>query len=160
MSRVVGMRGLVAGTLVASSLVGYQVLSNYGAIERDGLYWGVMVVPVVFGGAVSGFLVERYIRYVFSRRGSVWGAVIGSVLVSPFALHYGVLLGTLGGGLGETLGERLGVGEAGVYGGVGLSVVTTIVVIEPVGAAVGGSIGSLTESAIGWVKHRISPERR
>ncbi len=106
------------------------------------------ITGVILGGALSGFIIENYLKSRSMKVGKIWGGLIGGILISPLALVDGIAFGTMGIGYGELLGNMIGMGQGGIYIGLFVSIVLVMVIVECAGAGIGALLGSLIQIVI------------
>lgn len=142
--------GFLIGFAIAALLNFYDIFSTAPQRRADtflstfGLF---MILGEIVGGAVSGFIVEKYLRARLSKGGNIWGGIIGAVLISPVALEDGVAFGTMSAvGYGELLGRLIGMRQVGIYGVLCVGIILVIIIAEFISAVIGAFLGSLAEN--------------
>lgn len=149
----INKKGVVIGVIIAILLTSYHVFSTAAHRRVDTFLSGfglVMTLGVIMGGALSGLIIEIFLRTRRMTVGRLWGGIIGSILISPMAVVAGIAFGTMSGGYGVALGSLIGMHEVGIY--VVLFVFTMLV--ESFVACGGAGIGAYSGSFIQIVIQR------
>ena len=146
-------KGIVIGVIVAILLTSYGVFSTAAHRRVDTFLSGlglVMILGVIIGGALSGFIIEIFLRTRRMTVGRLWGGIIGSILISPIAVEAGIAFGTMSSGYGVALGNLIGMREAGIY----FVIFVFTVLVESFVACGGAGIGAYSGSFIQIVIQR------
>lgn len=141
--------GILIGFAIAVLLNFYDIFSTAPQRRADtflSTFGLVMILGTILGGAMSGFIVEKYLRARFTRGGNIWGGIIGAILISPVALEGGVAFGTMSVDYGELLGRLIGMRQFGIYGVLCVGIILVIIIEEFISAVIGAFLGSLAQS--------------
>lgn len=147
----INKKGIVIGVIIAVLLISYHIFSTPAHRRGDtflSAFGLLMILGVIFGGALSGLIIEKYLRARLLKVGRLWGGLIGSILISPLALVSGVAFSTVGIGYGELLGSMIGMRQIGIYVGLFVTIVLVVIIVECAGAGIGAFSGSFIQSVV------------
>ena len=145
------------GVIIAASLMFYHVFivpiqKNLDINLSEGKV--LMSSAVILGGAISGLIIEKYLRTRFTKLGGIWGGTIGGILISPIALFFGITFGgTIGVSYGSLMGSELGNCNIGSYAGAFTAISSVIIFIEFISAVICAILGMFLQSLL----HRFLP---
>jgi len=142
-------RGILIGFAIAVLLVAYHMFpmtAQYRCEMLSSTLGLSMILGEIFGGAMSGFIIGKYLSAPFTKSGKIWGGIIGSILISPMAFVTGVASGTMSIGLGTMAGSLIGMRQVGIYGVLFIVIILVIILVECAGAGIGAFLGSFTQS--------------
>lgn len=142
--------GIIIGFIIAVLLMIYHVLPIKNEIRYEkwlSLVGLGMILSVVIGGMVSGYIVENFFIKKYLKIGQIWGGIAGSVLISPYAIYYGIVTSPMGGYLGIMF-LSLGLGNHGYFLGICIAIALVIIIVECLGAIVGAALGGLIQKVI------------
>lgn len=152
--------GFISGGIIASIFVAYFILStqNYFPNKDSLSITALMILAIIFGGAVSGMVVENSIlkkiilenkHLAIFRYGSTAGCIIGSLFFSPIALFLSIVIGgSFGGSLGGIISNKIGIGKMGIPIGISLGVILVIIVVISIGSLIGTMVGCFIENLV------------
>ena len=116
-----------------------------------------MGFPAIIGGAVSGSIIEHWVRsYVLCNKylaehkvGVVAGCVIGGLFLFPMGAFLGVVFGGVwGGAIGDAFGSRTGTRELFIPIGIGLGVFLVIQLVTVLGSTIIGGAGLVIDTTV------------
>lgn len=145
-----GKIGIVIGFIIAILLIINQSIPIKEEIKYETWLSFVglgMILSVVIGGMVSGFIIENYVIKRYAKKWQIWGGIAGSILISPLSLYYGITFSPMGGYLGIIF-MSLGLGNYGYFIGICITIVIVIVIVECLGAIIGAALGGLIQKVL------------
>jgi hypothetical protein len=143
-------KGIVIGVIMAFTIISYHTFSTPAHLRVNTFLSDVglvMTLGVIMGGALSGFIIEIFLRTKLMTIGRLWGGIIGSILISPMAVVAGIAFGTMSLGYGVSLDNLIGMHQVGVY----VVLFVFIVLVETFVACGGAGIGAFSGSFIQYV---------
>ena len=137
--------------MIACLLVSYYIIPVKDEIRRGMWLSGIgllMISAVLFGGMISGFVIEKNILNKSTKIGQTWGGIAASILISPLSLYYGMASSPLGLWVWYWHPHGLGIGHYVGYIGIFIAVTIFIIIIECIAAVIGFFLGSLLQNLI------------
>ncbi len=146
--------GLILGAVIACLLVFYLFLLFAKGGDQEKLLtaclWYQIIMSIVIGGIISGFIVDRYIIRKSHNRWQTWGVILGATIIIPFTFKFDMLLGYVVGGLliGGIIQYIFGLGDETIYICMRIGFAVAIILVECFGAILGSILGDIGQRIV------------